>query len=117
MMIEDVARMCHEVNRAYCQSLGDHSQPKWEDAPEWQKSSAVNGVNYHLKNPDSKPSNSHENWLKEKLATGWMYGDTKDPEKKTHPCIVPYDELPAEQKVKDLLFLTVIRELEQHLDK
>jgi hypothetical protein len=29
-----IARACHEVNRAYCQALGDNSQPAWEDGPE-----------------------------------------------------------------------------------
>lgn len=32
-----VAHVAHEVNRAYCQSLGDNSQPTWEDAPHWQR--------------------------------------------------------------------------------
>jgi hypothetical protein len=38
--IDQVARVCHEANRAYCQTLGDNSQPAWDDAPEWQKDSA-----------------------------------------------------------------------------
>lgn len=35
-IVEQIARMAHEANRAYCQALGDDSQPAWEDAPEWQ---------------------------------------------------------------------------------
>lgn len=58
--------------------------------------------------PDSKPSDSHESWLKEKELSGWKYGPIKDPEKKEHPCFVPYDELPVEQKVKDYLFKQVV---------
>lgn len=44
MNIEQIARVCHEVNRAYCQALGDDSQPAWEDAPQWQRDSALLGV-------------------------------------------------------------------------
>lgn len=106
-----IARVCHEVNRAYCQSMGDDSQPAWEDAPEWQQSSAMNGVRMHLQNPDSTPENSHESWLAEKVAAGWVYGPVKDAEKKTHPCCVAYAELPPDQRAKDYLFRAVVHSL------
>jgi len=37
MDIEDIAKVAHEVNRAYCISIGDNSQQSWECSPEWQK--------------------------------------------------------------------------------
>ena len=111
MTIQDIAQVAHEINKAYCQSIGDHSQPTWEEAPDWQKTSAINGVTFHLNNPGSLPSRSHEEWLKEKQATGWKYGPVKDPSKKEHPCFVSYDELPAAQKVKDSLFIAVVEAL------
>ena len=107
MSNEQIARICHEVNRAYCNSIGDTSQPSWEDAPDWQKASAVNGVEFHLNN-DTTPEQSHENWMREKEADGWVYGPTKDPEKKEHPCMVPYDQLPLEQRTKDYLFKAIV---------
>lgn len=107
--IETVAACCHNVNKAYCESLGDMSQSTWEKAPEWQKLSAINGVKFHLDNPKSKPEDSHNNWMKEKQSQGWVYGKVKDPEKKEHPCMVPYHELPKEQQTKDALFIAVVR--------
>lgn len=107
----DIARVAHEVNRAYCRSIGDDSQPAWEDAPDWQKDSAISGVRYHLAHPDSTPADSHNSWLAEKEAAGWTYGPVKDPELKQHPCFVPYDELPPAQRTKDYLFLAVVRAL------
>ena len=62
-------------------------------------------------NPGSEPSHSHEEWLKEKAATGWKYGPVKDLAKKEHPCFVPYDELPPEQKAKNALFVGVVNAL------
>lgn len=112
MTNEAIARVCHEVNRAYCQSLGDLTQPPWETAPDWQKQSAIAGVQFHKQNPNSKPSDSHNSWLAEKRAAGWKYGLAKDPAKKEHPCFVPYEQLPNEQKAKDYLFLAVVRALE-----
>jgi hypothetical protein len=111
--VEDVARVCHEVNRAFCQSQGDMSQVPWKDAPAWQKESAIKGVEYHLANPESKPSDSHESWTKEKEAAGWQYGPVKDPERKEHPCMVPFDQLPKDQQAKDFLFLGTVRVAEQ----
>lgn len=105
----EIARVCHEVNRAYCASIGDTSQPSWEDAPEWQKQSAVKGVEYHATHLNSKPEDSHNSWLKEKAETGWSWGPVKDPDAKEHPCFVRYDQLPQEQKVKDYLFIAVVR--------
>lgn len=104
-----VAKLCHEINRAYCISLGDNSQVSWEQSPEWQRKSAVNGVEFHLANPDATFEDSHNSWLKEKVEDGWTFGWVKDPVAKTHPCCVPYSELPKEQQMKDQLFSTVIK--------
>jgi hypothetical protein len=46
--------------------------------------------------------------MQEKKAAGWIYGPVKDPEKKEHPCIVPYDQLPIEQRTKDYLFKAIV---------
>lgn len=105
--LELIARMCHETNRAYCEACGDYSQPTWESAPDWQKQSAIQGVLFHVDHPDAKPCDSHNNWLAEKQAAGWKYGPVKDAEKKEHPCMVDYDDLPFEQQTKDYLFAAV----------
>jgi hypothetical protein len=105
--IEACARAAHEANRAYCIAIGDGTQPAWEDAPEWQKSSARNGVKGAL--AGATPEQSHESWLAEKTATGWKYGPVKNPETKEHPCFVPYSELPEAQRAKDEVFITVVR--------
>lgn len=112
---ELIAQVAHEINQAYCEALGDTSQPAWDDAPDWQRDSAVNGVEFHLANPDASPSASHDNWLKQKLAEGWTYGEVKDPEKREHPCCVPYEELPVEQRAKDYLFRQVVHSLSRLL--
>jgi len=102
------AIVCHNVNRAYCQAIGDQSQLPWDDAPEWAKDSAVTGVHFHITHPDAGPEGSHESWMKEKIDTGWKYGPVKDPEKKEHPCLVPFPELPKEQQAKDFIFREIV---------
>ena len=105
--IINIAKIVHDANKSYCETIGDFSQSLWEDAQDWQKNSMINGVKYHLNNPDVTPEQSHENWMKVKIEDGWKYGPVKDPDKKEHPCLVPYNDLPKEQKVKDYLFKAI----------
>lgn len=116
MKVQDLARVCHQVNRAYCQALGDHSQEPWERAPTWQRDSAIKGVLFHLTRPVALPEASHESWLAEKVKEGWKYGAVKDPVKKEHPCFVPYDQLPPEQRAKDYLFCAVVDSLRSQVE-
>lgn len=108
---EDIAHVAHEVNRAFCRAIGDNSQKSWEEAPEWQVKSAINGVKFHVENPDAQPEDSHKSWLAEKERDGWVYGEVKDEVKKTHPCCVPYDQLPENQKAKDYIYSAVVKTL------
>lgn len=103
-----VARICHEVNRIWCEFNGDTSQPVWDDAPDWQKTSAILGVGFHIANPDAGDSASHDSWMAQKAADGWKYGPVKNPDIKEHPCMVPFEELPADQQFKDRLFRTIV---------
>ena len=68
----------------------------------------MKGVEYALAHPDAPPSAQHEAWADDKVEQGWVYGETKDPEVRTHPCLVPYDDLPADQRVKDHAFRAVV---------
>jgi len=115
MTVENIAQVAHEINRAFCASIGDLSQPDWDFAPDWQKQSAISGVQFHLDNPNASPSASHDSWLKQKEEEGWKYGEVKDAEKKEHPCFVPYEQLPVEQQSKDYLFKQVVHSLKAYL--
>ena len=108
--LDRIARVCHEVNRAYCLALGDDSQPAWEDAPAWQRESARMGVDLHLSG-DFGPEASHIGWMQQKLADGWTYGAEKNPELKQHPYMVPFADLPREQQAKDFIFRAVVHAL------
>jgi len=108
-MIEQLAKLAHEINRAYCEAIGDHTQTSWELAPEWQKESAKSGVRFALDNPYLTPMDQHNAWMKNKIENGWTYGSVKSPEKKTHPCLIDYSDLPQEQKVKDFLFRAAVK--------
>lgn len=116
ILVIGIAKAAHEINRAFCAALGDETQVAWEDAPEWQRASIISGVEMHLANPDATSEQSHESWLAQKLADGWTYGEIKDAEKKQHPCCVPYDQLPPEQKAKDYLFRAAVHQCKALID-
>ncbi|BAW19305.1 hypothetical protein [Ralstonia phage RP31] len=111
---EDIARVCHETNRAYCESQGDHSLVAWEDSADWQKKSMRLGVEFHLSG-DHGPEASHVNWMKQKEQDGWTYGPVKDEIKKEHPCMVPFNQLPVSQQAKDFIVRSVVHSLKPYL--
>jgi hypothetical protein len=111
MTPEQIARVCHEINRAYCEAIGDISQKPWEEAPDWQKASAIQGVRFALERPEVTPAEMHQSWCDQKLKDGWRVGLVKDAGKKEHPCLVDYEELPRIQRVKDHLFRATVRTL------
>lgn len=45
--------------------------------------------------------NVHEVWAQNRINEGWTYGLNRDDELKTHPCLVPYEELPESEKDYD----------------
>lgn len=45
--------------------------------------------------------NVHEVWAATRVAQGWTYGSERNDADKKHPCLVPYDQLPEEEKVYD----------------
>ena len=109
--IESIAKCCHMANKALCEAICDYTQREWEYADDWQRESAVNGVRHFIENPDAPDSAQHDAWCDDKYANGWVYGETKDAIKKTHPCLVPFESLPPEQQAKDVLFKAVCRSL------
>ena len=103
----NIAEICHEANRALCLAQGDDSQRLWAESPAWQRESAYAGVNFCAENPDAPASANHDSWSAQKVAGGWVYGEVKDAEAKTHPCLVPFEQLPPMQQAKDALFKAI----------
>ena len=109
--VEEIARVCHEANASLCHSKGDHSQLPWDKAADWQRKSAILGVEFVMANPLAPISATHDSWAAQKVEDGWSYGPEKSPALKTHPCLVPYEQLPLEQQAKDHLFKAIVMAL------
>lgn len=50
---------------------------------------------------ESLARNVHNQWMKGRLGAGWEYGPMRDDEKKEHPSLIPYEDLPEEEKEYD----------------
>lgn len=106
--LEGISKVCHEANKAFYEVNGDESQKSWDEAEDWQRDSAKKGVAFRINNPEAGHDAQHNSWMKEKTDDGWVYGEVKDAEAKTHPCIVPFEELPKFQQQKAALFCGIV---------
>ena len=50
-------------------------------------------------------------WTQNKINDGWTYGPIKDAVNKTHPCLVPFNQLEPAQQAKDFIFKAVVNAL------
>lgn len=108
--IIEIARVCHAANKSLCECMGDYTQDSWDKAEQWQRDSAIKGVAFALANPDATPADQHNAWIDDKLTNGWRYGPVKDANAlpPTHPCMMPYEKLPIEQRMKDHAFRAIV---------
>ena len=107
-----IAHVCHEANRALQIEQADPTipvSPLWENLDEETRQSAISGVVGII--DGNTPEQSHEGWMAFKIEHGWTLGPVKDEDKKEHPLLVPYAELPVAQQIKDSLFSNVVHAL------
>lgn len=45
--------------------------------------------------------NVHEVWSAGRIKDGWKYGETRNDSLKTHPCLIPYEQLPESEREYD----------------
>ena len=59
--------------------------------------------------PPTTPEAEHNSWWQAYIDMGWVYGPERDPIKKTHPDMVPFDELSKPERDKDEIFLAACK--------
>jgi len=99
-------RIAADANIHYCLNINEPPPPAWDGLTNAMQEGMIKGAQMAL--AGSSPEQSHENWCKTRLAEGWEYATVTDRENKKHACLVPYNELPEAQRVKDALFQNIV---------
>lgn len=106
---EVIAQVVHEANRVLTEHAGDVPvQVPWEQYPAEMRASAINGIEFLIKNPDAPPEQQHENWCAHKIAEGWTQNGIYSAESKTHPHLKAYGALAPEVRLKDKMFKAIV---------
>jgi hypothetical protein len=112
MSPDEIAHVCHEANRALQIEQADPTipvSPLWEELDEQTRLSVCLGVEGVI--DGNSPAESHAGWVDFKREHGWVWGPVKDLVAQEHPLLVPYDQLPEAQKLKDGLFAAIVHAL------
>jgi hypothetical protein len=109
MNTKEICKVVDAANRMLCSILGEQVSFEYDTWSEQTKTNMAKSVATAI--TGGSPEDSHNAWMKSRLEEGWVYGKVKDVATKTSPCLVPYDELPIEQKVKDDLFINICKAL------
>jgi hypothetical protein len=107
---EVVARACHAV----LDIMNDTHGSPWARVPfapfatlpPQEQDVVLEGV--RAARQGATPRQLFELWADAKRALGWTWGPMKDTDRKTHPNLVDYADLPAPQRDKDQVFLAIV---------
>lgn len=92
-------RAAYEASRSWCLSIGDDTHEPYDNLSTAEKAPIRESVIGILQG--NIPEQAHEDWRRRKIADGWSWGSEKDDVRKTHPALLPYEELDLEQRVKN----------------
>lgn len=106
-----IAQVAHEAVRAWQAANGQKPAPTWARAPAWMKAATLEAVTWKSGTRSPSPAARHRQWMEEKTKAGWKLGPTKDARRKTHPLMVPYNQLPEVERRKDALVSAVVKAL------
>lgn len=97
-----IAHILHSVTKHIPRP--DGSMPcEWDELTEQQRESAAQAVKEIYFSPAKSVEELHHLWMRPLVNAGWTKG-TYDHDNKTHPCLVPFDELPRTEVAKDLIW-------------
>lgn len=102
-----IAKVIHSANKAYADAIGGRLlNPSWEEAPEQQRQDLLKAIASTIINPQT-PQFSHEQWCLAREKEGWTKDINYNPHRKTHPSLVPFDQLTFEEQFKSHLYMGI----------
>lgn len=107
--IDAISGAAHGSNNRFKMLHGDPKDLPWEELTEEQKEITRASVRQITDHPETTAADIHDTWVMSKFNSGWSFGNTKDPEAKTHPLLVSFGELSDYDQAKDVLFVGVVK--------
>ncbi len=108
--VDACARHAHEGHRIYRQLMGDLSHKPWDEIDVVHRQPVYVAV-IGIVESDDDAVRSHERWVQNLTATGWTKGEKKDGERKTHPNLVPWEDLPNEVQELNKMFVRSVKSM------
>lgn len=107
---EREARLVYEATRIEAAWSERSIVPEpWEDRDDKFKKNMINIIEKYISlDKLPTPEEAHDSWMKAYFDMGWKYGEKRDVDKKEHPDLVPFDELPKDERDKDAIFLAFV---------
>ncbi len=104
------ARLIYEATRIEAEWSERSIVPEqWKRRDEKFKKQFVNIINkYLLKEKLPTPEEAHQSWMDSYFKMGWKYGKKRNIIKRTHPDLLPFNELPKDERDKDAIFLVFV---------
>jgi len=108
-MMTETAKWIYEATRIEAEWSKRRIVPeKWEERDEAFRQQFMKVIDKYFKNDLPTPKEAHDSWMDAYEKMGWRYGKVRDPEKKTHPDMVPFEDLPKDEQDKDAIFLAFV---------
>lgn len=107
-MIKTAKIVCELIGKI--QEMNKESEIEtWDMLPKEHKQALYENILYIIKNPSTTAEIEHRIWAEKKINQGWKYGKKKNRAKKIHNCLVSFDELNFYQKLKDQVFIDIVK--------
>lgn len=113
----EVAKECHIANNALMVSNGEIENPvDWNELDTHTKNINLASVLKIYDYPNLTAEDIHDEWMLNKIDDGWVYGEVKDVERKTHPLICDFDSMNDIDKMKDQIFIDKVNSRRNYID-
>lgn len=108
----EIAQMYHAFNLGHQAVAGDDMPaPPWHSLPRSSREVAIRAVGRIRHGAVTTPAEHHEHWYDTMRARGYTWGAEKDHERKTHPALLHWGELPELYRTKARMFVVIVQGL------
>jgi hypothetical protein len=107
--MSEIAKWIYEATRIEAEWNKRRVIPeKWEVRSQEFKEQFIETIKKYFEDELPTPEEAHNSWVNAYKKMGWKYGNVRDVKKKTHPDMIPFEDLPKDEQNKDAIFLSFV---------